>query len=53
MGEGSVWCGGGDGEILVKGYKLPVIKLTILGNLMYSMVIIANIVTLYYVLESC
>ena len=34
--------GEGNGEILVKGYKLPVIRCTSSGALMYSMVIIAN-----------
>ena len=34
--------GRGNGEILVKGYKLPVIRLTGSGDLMCSLLIIAN-----------
>ena len=41
------WGGGGNGKILVKGYKLPVIRLTSSEHLMYSMVIIANNTELY------
>ena len=33
--------------MLVEGYKLPVIRLTRFGDLMYSMVIIANYTVLY------
>lgn len=35
------------GEILVKGYKLSVIKFKNSGKLMYSMIIIVNNTTLY------
>ena len=34
--------GWGNGEILVKEHKLPVIRLTCSGNLTYSVVIIVN-----------
>lgn len=36
------WRGGGIGEMLVKGYKLPVIRQVSSRNRMYSMVIIAR-----------
>lgn len=32
----------GNGDILIKGYKLPVRRLASSGDLMYSLVIIAN-----------
>ena len=35
----------GNGELLVKEYKLEVIKLTRSRDLMYSMIIITNIVS--------
>lgn len=38
----SGWRSEGNREILVKGYKLSVIRLTNSGDLMYSMEIIAN-----------
>lgn len=34
-------------EVLVTGYKLPVVRLTNSGELMYSMVITANNTALY------
>ena len=34
--------GGGVGELLAKGYQLPVIRLTSSGDTMYSMVVIIN-----------
>ena len=36
-----------NGEILVKRYKLPVIRWVSLGDLMYSMVMIVNNTVLY------
>ena len=39
--------GRGNGKTLVKGYKLPVVRLTCSGDLIYSMVIIANNTVLY------
>ena len=36
----------GNGEILVKGYRLPVVRLTSSGDLIYSMVTTANNTTL-------
>ena len=43
---------GGNGEILVRGWKLLVIRFIGYGNLMYGMVIMANN-TVSYILESC
>ena len=39
--------GSGNGEMLVKGYKLPVIRGLSSGNLMHSMVTIVNNTVLY------
>ena len=39
--------GGGNGKVLVKGYKLPVRRLTSSGDLMHSMVTITNNTVLY------
>ena len=39
--------GKGNGELLVKEYKLPFIRLTSSRDLMYSMVIIANNIVSY------
>ena len=39
--------GGGDGEMLVIWYKLPVIRCVSPGDLMYSMVTIINNIVLY------
>lgn len=39
--------GGTNGEMLVKGYKLPVIRWVSSGDLMYSMVIITINTVLY------
>lgn len=40
-------CGSGDVEMLVRGYKLTVVRLIRSGDLMYSMVIIASNAILY------
>ena len=42
---------GGNEEILVKGYKFPVRRFIISGDLMHSIVII--VIIMYYILESC
>ena len=41
------WRGGVVLEIFVEGYKLPVIRLTTSGGLMYSIVGVANNAVLY------
>ena len=41
------WWGVKNGEILVKWYELPFIRLTHSGDLMYVMVVIVNSIVFY------